>query len=181
MTLRKKLMLLMYVFVAFWFYNFALTGSALIHVKGIGDALDLLKMDQLAIVRFFKVVIDYQHSIPKLILHLLRLIPVGSLLFVMLWLKEGLPYMKKRYCSFFLLVPVLFVLISVVVALSLNGIDINVVLLSVNILGYITFILASAGLLGCVVLILLFMSHLIDVEVAFDYNEVKERAYDRKL
>lgn len=173
MKLRRTLILMMYVMVGALFLDLVLTGRALLSVHTVEDALGLLKLDYLILVRIFKVILDNQHNFVKLVFEMLRLV---SLSFVLLWiliLRYAYPYIKPKYRWYFVLIPLFMFVLSVGILSSLQSIDIKSAMLAVNILGYITFIGSSMGLLASIILFLCFGCHLIDVERVIDYNEHK--------
>lgn len=181
MKLQRKLILLFYIFVSFCFIEMVLTGRILLQVKDVGDILSLLEYDSLFIVRVFKLVFDYRYDYIKLIGHLIQLIPIGTGLFLILSATTILPRIKQRYKMYILLLPTLFIMITLAVVFSLQSVNVNAILSTVKLLGFITFISASVGLISTIVVFFCFMGHLIDVQETKDYTSTKETAYDRKL
>lgn len=171
MISRRNLILCFYIFIFSCFFNLALTGKALLGVNTIEDALNLLKMDQLFVVRFIKIFIDYKHSLPKLVIQLLGLIPLGTLLFSGLMGVYVLPYIKRKYALYITLIPFIFVMILVVVGVSLNSIDVKAALTYVRMLSYITLILSIGGLLMSLMIFITYSGQWIDVESDIDYNK----------
>lgn len=178
MKTRRLLIILTYVFIGACFFEFVVTSRAIMNVESLDDALSLLGMNHLFIVRFFGVVMDYSNSIPKMILNLVRLVPVGTFLFLVLIAIKVLPYLKARYSSYMLLIPIQFLLIIAVVAFSLQSMDVKGSLERVKLLGNITFITSIIGMLTSLIIIICFGCDLIDVEDTIAYNENEENTYD---
>ena len=178
MKSRRLLIVLTYLFIGACFFEFVMTSKVIMSVNSLDDALSVLGMKHLFIVRFFGVVMDYSYSIPKMIINLLRLVPVGTFLFAFLMMVQVLPYLKHRYTAYILLLPIQFILILVVVGVSLQSMDVNGALQRVKILGNITFITSIIGMLTSLIIIICFGCDLIDVENSIAYNKQEENTYD---
>lgn len=174
--------IIMYVFFIFFLFDLAMTGKTLLSVQSIDSALDLLNHKHLFLVRFFGVVMDYAYSIPKLITEIIAIIPIGlTFFFVYLGLFVW-PYVKGAYKYFYFIIPVVYCLLSVFIIFSLQSYNVNFVLTSVKIVGFITFLIAIALILTSLTISFLFGCEFIDV-VRGDVimKREKERTYDRKL
>lgn len=171
MKSRKLIITLMYSFVGVLFFDLVLTGQALLNLKQISDVLDLLKMDHLALVRFFKVVMDYSYNIPRLIIELIKWIPISTVLLLVIFKVYTLPVVNKKYKIYFWVIPMIYLGLSLFIGVSLSSTNPAYVMQAVKIAGYITFGLASLGLLTSICIIFCFLSHLIDVRQVIDYNE----------
>lgn len=161
----------MYVFMGVLFFDIVLMGQALLRLNQIGDLLDLLKMDHLALVRFFKVVMDYSYSLPKLIIELVKWIPVMSVILLVVFKVYATPFVKRKFKLYFLLIPLVYLGLIVFIGLSLSSTNPGAVMKSVKVAGYLTFGLGSIGLIASICIILCFISHLIDVREVIDYND----------
>lgn len=167
----RLMIVLMYVFVAYVFIDLLLTGRELINITQVGDALDLLKMERLFLVQFFKVIMDHAYSLPKLIFSLVQWIPKTVILLLVIFRYYVSGFIKRKYKFYFWIIPLTYLSLGIFISLSLQSNNPQLVIKSVNIAGYITFGLASMGILTTISIIFCFLGHLIDVREVIDYND----------
>lgn len=171
---RKTLQVSLYLFATYCFFNLLLTAKAILGVKEISSALDLLNLDYLFIVRFVKVFIDFKYSVPMLLWQWFNLLSIGTVLFLGIMFFIVLPEIQRKFKWYLLLIPLQFVLILGGVGWSLNSYNINASLQLIQILGTLIFIVSGLGLLSSLMVILGILSEFIDVSVTIDYNDHKE-------